>query len=311
MLVVRDLSITFTQYDVGLQQKELTVISGLDLTVQAGEVVAVVGSSGSGKSLLAHAVLGILPANATVSGEIRYDGEVLTPNRQAVLRGKAIALIPQSVGYLDPLQRVGAQVRRAGQLSRGHGVDVATLQQKVFTRYGLTQAAARLFPFQISGGMARRVLVSTAAVGQASLLIADEPTPGLHPDVVKETLTHLRQLADEGKGVILITHDIEAALAVADRVAVFYAGTTVEIAEATDFAGDGQALRHPYTQALWRALPQNAFIPIAGSQPSPAALPSGCLFAARCPLVTDECQQARPALRPLRGGFVRCIHAQG
>lgn len=308
MLTVRNLSVTFTMYDIGLVQRQLTVITDLDLDVQAGEVVAVVGASGSGKSLLAHAVLGILPPNAQVAGEMLFQGTTLTPARQAELRGRALALIPQSVGFLDPLMPVGQQVRRAAYLS---GVSpTATAQSQVFQRYSLAQAVSRFFPFQISGGMARRVLTATAAIGNASLLIADEPTPGLHPNAVTETLKHLRQLADEGRGVILITHDIEAALRVADRVAVFYAGTTVEVAQTTDFQGRGEALRHPYTQSLWRALPQNDFVPVAGAQPPPDALPTGCLFAPRCVLVTSTCTAERPPMRPVRAGLVRCIHAQ-
>lgn len=309
MLSVRNLSVTFTLYDVGLTQKQLTVITELDLEVQAGEIVAVVGSSGSGKSLLAHAVLGILPGNARTSGEITFKGEPLTPARQAALRGRVIALIPQSVGFLDPLLRVGRQVRRAAQLSGLTAGAATAAQTQAFQRYGLAAAVERFFPFQISGGMARRVLTASAAAGQAELLIADEPTPGLHPEAVTETLNHLRELADEGRGIILITHDIEAALRVADKVAVFYAGTTVEVAEAADFSNGAGALRHPYTQALWRSLPQNEFSPVAGAQPMPDALPAGCLFAPRCPLVTATCREARPALRTVRGGKVRCIHA--
>ena len=307
MLTVENLSVTFSMYNDGLRQQQLVVITDLDLEINAGEVVAVLGSSGSGKSLLAHAVLGILPNNASVGGTMMFAGEPLTAQRQAQLRGKQIALIPQSVGYLDPLMPVGQQVARAAQLS-----GVSQPQQAVrqtFNRYSLADRVRNMLPFQLSGGMARRILVSTAAIGQAQLIIADEPTPGLHPDVVAETLRHLRELADSGKAVMLITHDIQAALAVADRVAVFYAGTTVEVARATDFAGDGQALRHPYTQALWRALPQNDFTPLPGVQPAPNALPSGCLFLDRCPLKTSMCEVERPALRSLRGGAVRCIHA--
>ena len=271
MLSVQNLTITFSMYDAGLRQKQITVITDLDLDVNAGEVVAVLGSSGSGKSLLAHAVLGILPANATVGGHMQFKGEALTPARQAHLRGQQIALIPQSVAFLDPLMPVGKQVARAGKLSGVANANDAT--RKTFARYSLNESTHQLFPFQLSGGMARRVLVSTAAIGNAELVIADEPTPGLHPDVAAETLRHLRELADAGKGVMLITHDIEAALKVADRVAVFYAGTTVEIARASDFSGMGGALRHPYTQALWRALPQNEFVPLPGAQPTPDALP--------------------------------------
>ena len=309
MLTIANLSITFTQYDQGLRRKRLTVITDLDLTVQVGEVVAVVGASGSGKSLLAHALLGILPENAQLTGKMEFQGKPLTPARCEALRGKAIALIPQSVGYLDPLMTVGRQVQRVGQLNGLSPVAARTLQDRTFTRYDLPTYTPQRYPFQLSGGMARRVLVSTAVVTPAQLVIADEPTPGLHPDVVTETLNHLRELAHEGRGVILITHDIESALQVADRVVVFYAGTTVEIAAAQDFATGN--LRHPYTQALWRSLPQNDFVPVSGNQPSPENLPSGCLFSDRCPWVTSECEQARPEPKLVRQGWVRCIHAEG
>jgi len=308
MLSVQNLNITFTMYDQGLTQKRLTVITDLDLEVQAGEVVAVVGASGSGKSLLAHAVLGILPDNAQIQGAIAFQGQPLNPQRCQALRGRAIALIPQSVGYLDPLMRVGKQVSRVAQRGGGSKRQAMQTVDHTFRRYDLQAEVKHYYPFQISGGMARRVLVSTAVVSQADLVIADEPTPGLHPDVVRETLNHLRELANEGKGVILITHDIEAALQVADKVAVFYAGTTVEIATVQDFF-EG-TIRHPYTQALWRSLPQNDFIPIHGSQPSPDALPEGCLFSDRCPWVTEICRTTRPPFRLVRGAPVRCFHAE-
>ncbi|MFG6101375.1 ABC transporter ATP-binding protein [Leptothoe sp. EHU-05/26/07-4] len=309
MLTISNLGITFTQYDQGLHRKRLTVITDLDLTVQAGELVAVVGASGSGKSLLAHALLGILPENAQLSGTMEFQGKPLTQKRCEVLRGKAIALIPQSVGYLDPLMTVGRQVQRVGQLNGLPARSARTLVERTFARYDLPAHTPKRYPFQLSGGMARRVLVSTAVMTQAQLVIADEPTPGLHPDVVTETLNHLRELAQGGRGVMLITHDIEAALQVADRVVVFYGGTTVEIANAQDFTTGN--LRHPYTQALWRSLPQNDFVPVPGNQPSPDQLPVGCLYGDRCSWSTADCKQARPELRFIRQGWVRCIHAEG
>ncbi|EEG77617.1 ABC transporter ATP-binding protein [Dethiobacter alkaliphilus] len=304
VLEVKDLSVSFVQYAGGLRQTNLKVISGLDVSIKKGEVLAVVGSSGSGKSLLAHAILGILPKNAKVSGTMHYGGEALTPRRQAKLRGREIAIIPQSVNYLDPLMRVGPQVGISV-----HNGDKNAIVRQVFARYGLEKKVEDLYPFQLSGGMARRVLVSTAVVSGARLVIADEPTPGLHPAVVAEALGHLRQLADEGCAVMLITHDITSALQMADRIAVFYAGSTVETAPSVDFYGKGQALRHPYSKALWQALPQNDFKPIAGFQPTPGNLPSGCLFAPRCEHKTPECEAERPPARLLRGGNVRCIHA--
>ena len=157
--------------------------------------------------------------------------------------------------------------------------------------------------------MARRVLVSTALISDARLIIADEPTPGMSLDQALEALRMFREIADEGRAVILITHDIDLAFSFADRVAVFYAGTTVETAPAADVRAGPDALRHPYSQALWRALPQNGFQPIDGFQPYAGDLPEGCLFAPRCPLATDECRRRTPPIREVRGGEVRCIHA--
>ncbi len=303
VLSVNELTVSFRQYTRGLRQIELTVITGLSAEIQPGKILAVIGSSGSGKSLLAHAILGILPSNARVTGTMAYDGEELTAERQVKLRGREIAFIPQSVNYLDPLMKVGAQVRASIKDNKKE------VQRDIFARYHLDSQVENLYPFQLSGGMARRVLVSGAMVSDARLIIADEPTPGLHPEIVEEALTHLRQLADEGRAVMLITHDVGAVLNVADYIAVFYAGTTVETAPVKDFAGKGEALRHPYSKALWKALPQNDFIPVSGFQPSPGDLPLGCLFSPRCPMASRECFESRPLERELRGGKVRCYHA--
>lgn len=304
LLVVENLSVAFIQYEKGLKQRNLKVISDLNVSVKRGEIVAIVGSSGSGKSLLAHAILGILPANAKISGSMMFKGKKLTTERQKAFRGNEISLIPQSVNYLDPLMKVGEQVQSTIKTK-----DAKTQQQQLFKRYHLSKEAGLLYPFQLSGGMARRVLVATAVGGGAKLIIADEPTPGLHPEVVSETLSHLKELANQGSGVLMITHDIEAAMKIANRIAVFYAGTTVEVAPTNDFKNNGEALRHPYTKALWMALPENDFKPIPGFQPTPADLPPGCLFEPRCPLRTAECCAGRPEMIVLREGHVRCLHA--
>lgn len=301
LLNVENLSISFQQYTSRLKQRKTHVISSLTIELEPGEILAVVGASGSGKSLLAHAILGILPDNADVSGTISYQDVPLTKEKQAQLRGQEIALIPQSVTYLDPLMRVGKQVRPSDKTN-------VSAQQRIFQRLSLDKTVEKLYPFELSGGMARRVLLSTAFLTDAKVIIADEPTPGLDPLVMKEALSHFREFADKGAAVMLITHDIEAALRIADKIAVFYAGTTVEIADVADFTGKGDNLRHPYTKALWQALPQNDFIPIAGSQPLPDELPPGCLFAPRCPLATAACSEKQPEMRTLRGGKVRCLH---
>ncbi len=304
ILEVQDLSVSFVHYTRGLRQELLTVITNLNLELYPGQVTAIVGSSGSGKSLLAHAILGLLPRNARLSGSMLFEGQELTPRRQKNLRGKELAFIPQSVSFLDPLMKVGNQVGLSVPNGYRKGI-----QEDVFRRYNLEKSVESMYPFQLSGGMARRVLVAGAVVTDARVVIADEPTPGLHPQAVAEAMAHLRQLANEGRTIMLITHDVEAGLQVADRIAVFYAGTTVESAPVEDFTGNGQTLRHPYSQALWKSLPRNGFSPYPGYQPPPGELPPGCLFAPRCSLATEACTRERPGFRNLRGGKVRCLHA--
>jgi len=303
LLEIHDLSVSFRMYDQTLEQTDLQVISDLSLKVYPGEIVAIAGSSGSGKSLLASAILGILPGNATVKGHLHYREEELSAQRQEELRRSGeIALVPQSVAFLDPLMKVGKQ-------ADGHKKPRPTEKRRgLFKRFGLPERTEKLYPFQLSGGMARRVLVSTALLGDAQLIIADEPTPGMSLEQAKEALQMFREMADAGKGVILITHDIDLAFEFADRIAVFYAGTTVETALAEDFRTGPQALRHPYSKALWHALPQHDFRPIPGFQPYAGSLPQGCLFRPRCPYATEACLQT-PPMRQLRDGEVRCFHA--
>ncbi len=300
LLEVKHLAVRFHMYQQKFTQHNLEAISDLSLTVRKGEILAVVGSSGSGKSLLAHAILGILPANAQVLGRMSYEGRPLTPDYQKELRGDKIAFVPQSISYLDPLMQVGKQVQGTHYSPER--------QEKIFRRYGLNEKVSRLFPFQLSGGMARRVLISTAVISAAELIIADEPTPGLNPEIAEETMKNFRELADQGCAVLLITHDLDLALAYADQVAVFYAGTTVEISPAQDFIQGEKFLRHPYSKALWRALPQNGFQAMDGFQPYSGQQPTGCLFANRCPDRSNECSGTIP-LKQIRGGEVRCVHA--
>lgn len=260
LLSVRGLSIDFTMYGQGLKRKVLHPIKSLDVSVNNGEMLAIIGASGSGKSLLAHALLGVLPANATCSGTVTFKGERLTYKQLAAKRGTEMALVPQGINSLNPLMKVGQAVRECAKLAGC--ADPVKAQREAFKRYELEQHVEKLYPFEISGGMARRVLVSTAAVGKAELIVADEPTPGLQSELVIETLTHLRELADQGRAVIVITHDIEAAVKVADRVSVFHSGRSLITEKASAFSGDGSQLIHPYSKMLWKALPDRGFEPI-------------------------------------------------
>ncbi|MDO4321265.1 MAG: ABC transporter ATP-binding protein [Lachnospiraceae bacterium] len=301
ILKVEDLVVAFSMYQRGFKKGDLEVIHSLSLDVNAGEIVAVVGSSGSGKSVLAHAVLNLLPGNARTAGKITYKGEVLDAKKCREHLGKEISFIPQSVDYLDPLMKVGKQVIGV----RG----TKERQEEIFQRYQLAPETAEKYPFQLSGGMARRVLISAAVMGNPDLIIADEPTPGLNVEMAMETLQHFRQLADDGAAVLMITHDIDLAFHVADRIAVFYAGTVVEVAPTEDFIKGKEALRHPYSRAFIDALPQNEFKPLPGTQPYAGNLPKGCLFADRCPHRDGACA-SDIEMREVRGGKVRCVHAE-
>lgn len=300
ILSVDDLVVSFSMYKGLFKKENLEVVHSLSLDINEGEIVAVVGSSGSGKSLLAHAVLGLLPKNASTSGKILYEGEELTDKKRSELLGRKIVFIPQSIDYLDPVMKVGKQVQ---------GVySTKDRQEELFEKYKLDKSVEDMYPFQLSGGMARRVLVSSALMEMPRLIVADEPTPGLSVDMAMDTLKHFREIADKGAGVLLITHDIDLALHVADRIAVFYAGTIFEIASTKDFLEGRDALRHPYSKEFISALPQNEFKSIEGLQPYAGELPKGCLYASRCPYVSEKCEGNIP-MRELRGGKVRCVNA--
>ena len=305
ILSVKDLGISFSQYTKGLRRRELEVITNLDIDLYEGEILAVVGSSGSGKSLLAHAILGILPDNATTEGNIIYKGKSLSLKDKEKLRGREIVFIPQSVNFLDPLMKVSKQVK----ISIENKEKANKRQRDIFNKYGLDKKVDNLYPFELSGGMARKVILSTALVSDCKVIIADEPTPGLDEKSLNEALKDFRNIADSGCAILMITHDIEAALKIADKIAVFYAGTTLEIANVNDFKGDGKNLRHPYSKALFNALPQNGFKPIKGSQPMPNELPKGCLFQDRCEYISEKCRLIRPNARMVRDGMVRCLNA--
>lgn len=177
--------------------------------------------------------------------------------------------------------------------------------RELLARYGLSEEVADLYPFELSGGMARRVLLLTALMRRPRLIIADEPTPGMDLALAKQAMQDFRTFADDGNGVLLITHDLELALEVADRIVVFYAGTTVEEAKVADFA-DETLLRHPYTRALHEALPGRGFAGLPGTQPYVKDLPAGCPFAPRCADRREACDGEIP-VACVRGGRVRCI----
>ena len=251
ILEVKNLNIGFNMYDKLLNQKLHQMIFDLNVTIKKGEILAIAGSSGSGKSLMAHAILGILPKNAVVSAEIKFKNEIVDENRLSQLRGKEITFVPQSIAYLDPLMTIEDQLMRKDINKQDFF--------KVMDTLGFTKADLGKYPFQLSGGMARRVLIANTILSKADLIIADEPTPGLSLDLAIEVLNHFRNMANDGKGILLISHDIDLVCNIADRMSIFYGGHILETLNTKDFLKGEKYIRHPLTKAFWKALPQNDF----------------------------------------------------
>lgn len=304
LLEVNNLSISFTQYVQGLNRHDSKVITDLTIDVDESEIVAILGSSGSGKSLLAHSILGILPYNSHVTGEIKYEGQVLDQELKEKLRGDEICLIPQSVNFLDPLMKVAEQAIGECRDENEHK-EKKLRQREIFDKYGLDESVDDLYPFELSGGMARKVLLSTALVGNPKLLIADEPTPGLDSKSVKETIEDIRNLKENGKGVLLITHEIDVALKTADRIAIFYSGYVIEINTVENFKNAENVL-HPYSKALINSLPRNGFNLTDGVQPLDEV--PGCPYYENCPIRLDKCEKNKPELIDHDGVMIRCFN---
>ncbi len=262
LLQVEDLTVSFRMYDeqqpfFHAKKKRVEVLHGLSLSVHAGEIIAVVGASGSGKTLLADAIMGAFEPNAHVTGNVWFDGELQDARGLAMLRGHGISMVPQSVRALDPLVRVGRQVEGFAA-SRDQRHARREKRELLFERYGLVPEVALMYPHELSGGMARRVLLCTALMDDPRVIVADEPTPGLDLDLAVRAMDDFRAFADQGNGVLLITHDIELALRVADRIAVFKDGTVVEETAVENFDSP-EHLSHPFSRELWRALDEVVF----------------------------------------------------
>ncbi|CAL9609484.1 Oligopeptide transport ATP-binding protein OppD [Streptomyces sp. enrichment culture] len=313
VLTVRDLSVRFRMRG----GRHIAAVTGVSFDLAAGECLALVGESGCGKSVLASALLGLLPGNAQTAGTALLTAPDDTPGTPAVdlltagertlartVRGRRVGLVPQSpAAHLTPVRTVRAHLQE-------------TLRELTGTRRAALRAAAEAaaerasfpaglldhHPHQLSGGQAQRAATALALVGDAPLLLADEPTTGLDRDLVERTVDELRRHADEGRALLLITHDLAAAERIADRVAVMYAGRIVEVAAADRFFG-AEGPRHPYARGLLAALPERDFTPIPGMPPELGALPDGCAFAPRCTRRTDICR----TLPPLTGGTA-CHH---
>lgn len=318
LLEVSGLTVTFAT-----DTERVAAVRGLDYRLDAGEVVALVGESGAGKSAGAMAVAGLLPEHAEVAGSVRLDGTELlglSDAEMSKIRGRRIGTVFQDpMSALTPVYTVGDQIAEA---LRVHNRDLdrraaRTRAVELLELVGIAQPErrARAFPHELSGGERQRVVIAIAIANDPDLLICDEPTTALDVTVQEQILEVLRTARDvTGAGVLIITHDLGVVAEFADRALVMYAGRAVEIASVSELYTER---RMPYTVGLLGSVPRldarqgERLVPIPGAPPSLAALPPGCPFAPRCPLAIDECRAAEPELTEVvPGHLAACIRTE-
>ena len=315
---IQNLTVTFTG-----GKKPVHAVGGVDLQVERGEVVALIGESGSGKSVTLRSLLRLHPPRRTqIGGRLLVGGQdvlAMSPSALSAYRGKVASMIFQEpLLALDPVYTLGAQITES--IRRHESISARAARQRalqLFERVHIASPERRLsaYPHEMSGGMRQRAMIALALSCKPQLLLADEPTTALDATVQIQILLLLRELQREmGLAVIFVTHDIGAALEVADRIAVMYAGRIVEVGSAGTLM---RAPRHPYTQALLTsrahgALAQGARLQtIGGAPPDLAALPPGCAFAERCGHAADRCRQTRPDLVMLTPDHgARCLRTE-
>lgn len=318
LLDIQDLAVSFETASGRIQ-----ALSGVSFSLERGEVLALLGESGSGKSVTASAIMDLVPnpPGSVDGGSISFDGTDLlsltTPQRRAIC-GERIALIFQdALAALNPVYTVGWQI---GEMFRIHhkpqGGDIEAAVVDLLNAVGIPDAArrARQYPHEFSGGMRQRIMIAMAVALEPDIIIADEPTTALDVTIQAQIVDLLDTIRKRsGAGMIFITHDLGVVAELADRVAVMYAGRIVEQASVFELFADP---RHPYSIGLLASQPRvdvetAELVPIPGSAPNPAALPSGCAFRTRCPRAQQVCADIVPTLEGAGPGRLVACHFPG
>ena len=315
LLSVRDLTVEFQTRGGALR-----AVNDVSFTVGTGKILAILGESGSGKSMLLKTILGIQSRAGKVSGEVvMRDTNLLTlsPKARQETRGSWVSMIFQNpMTALDPVftveQQIVETVRRHTSMTRAEAHDRA-LELLELVQIPSPEQRLKSYPFECSGGMRQRIVIALALACNPSLLLADEPTTALDVTVQSRVLDLIRDVQQKlAMSVILVTHDIAVAAEIADEVIVMYAGRIVEQGPIRTILRDP---RHPYTRGLLGANvtpgQQERPLAIPGSPPNLAGIPACCTFAPRCSLVRPACWQEVPALIPVGEGHIaRCVLAQ-
>ncbi|HEY2877271.1 ABC transporter ATP-binding protein [Nocardioides sp.] len=313
LLAIRDLHVT---YATG--EGALPAVRGVDLTVARGQIVGVAGESGCGKSTLASTVLRLQPTNATVTGEVLFDGrDVLTMrwgDLRAVRWSGASIVFQGALHSLNPVHRIGAQIAEP-ILVHTEGLGDERIRSRVgelLDQVGLDPARARAYPHQLSGGQKQRVMIAMALACDPELVVADEPTTALDVMVQAQVLNVLSDLVREREvGMMMISHDLSVLADLCDRITVMYAGRVVEEGPAKQIFSEPL---HPYSGALSAAFPRVGdpaarFAPagLPGDPPDARNLPGGCSFAPRCPRAAEVCLPAEPELMAYDDRAAACV----
>jgi peptide/nickel transport system ATP-binding protein len=290
----------------------VSAVNMISLDLFPGETLALVGETGCGKSVLAGAILKLLPENATCQGQILYQGRnllELSEKELASIREQEISIVLQNPSLaLNPLYTIRHQIaeplRIHKNLKKSPALKLATaLLEKM--KFPAPERQSQMYPFQFSGGMNQRVMIAMSVVLHPKLLIADEPTKGLDSALQREVLEELELVkALNHSSLLLITHDVKLARTIADRIAIMYAGEIMEIAQTRDFFS---CPLHPYTQAFLQSLPENGFQPIPGSSPEMTNLPKGCPFHPRCSQKQALCSFKNPEIISFQGRRIKCL----
>jgi oligopeptide/dipeptide ABC transporter ATP-binding protein len=305
LLEVEDLRVAFAAGG-----REVRAVDGISYTVEPGRTLAIIGESGSGKTVGCRAIMGLLPRGTAISGSARIRGSELiglSDNELRRHRGTDMAMVFQDPSRsLNPTMRIGTQITEAITAHRQVAKNEANAQAVELLRLVRMPAAQRRFheyPHQLSGGMRQRVMIAIALACRPRLLIADEATTALDVTTQAQIMELLLELQQElDMALILISHDLGLAASYADDVVVMYAGKIVEQAPASRLFGRGGTVRMRYTRALLDAIPHlerpaHGELPVVGGRPpDPTALPPGCSFAPRCASAADDCLAKAPAL---------------
>jgi peptide/nickel transport system ATP-binding protein len=301
VLSVRDLEVTYAT-----QAGPIPAVRGISLDIDPGEVLGLAGESGCGKSTVVNAILRLLPAGTTVTGEVLLNGEdVLTmkPGRLRAVRWTGASVVFQGAMHaMNPVQRIGDQLAEAILLHGQAGEKEARVRAgDLLEQVGMPPRRLRDYPHELSGGQKQRVMIAMALACSPRLVIADEPTTALDVMVQAQVLALLNRLQRElGLAMLFITHDLSVLVEICDRLAIMYAGRIVEEGPSTAVFEEPA---HPYTDALAAAFPaigdrrfRRAPSGLGGDPPQPEAVPDGCSFHPRCPLAFDECPTIVPDL---------------